>query len=66
MYFVTMSPATGRLVGLRMIPGKMKKFRVNHASRADAELLGRTLNREGKRLGTHVVSKEDNVLELRW
>jgi poly-gamma-glutamate synthesis protein (capsule biosynthesis protein) len=66
MYFVTMSPATGRLVGLRMIPTKMKKFRVNHASTADAEWLGRTLNREGKRLGTHVVSKEDNVLELRW
>jgi poly-gamma-glutamate synthesis protein (capsule biosynthesis protein) len=66
MYFVTMSPATGRLVGLRMIPTMMKKLRVSHASRADAEWLGHTLNREGKRLGTHVVSKKDNVLELRW
>ena len=66
MYFVTLSPATGRLASLRMIPTMMKKFRVNHASRADAEWLGRTLNREGKRFGTNVVSKEDNVLELRW
>jgi len=66
MFFVSMSPATGRLAGLRMIPAMMKKFRVNHASRAAAEWLGYTLNREGKHFGTSVVSKEDNVLELRW
>jgi len=66
MYFVTMSPATGSLAGLRMIPTRMKKFRVNRASRADVEWLGQMLNREGKPLGTRVVLKEDAVLDLRW
>jgi len=49
-----------------MIPTMMKKFRVNNASRTAAEWLGHTLNREGKYFGTSVLSKEDNVLELRW
>jgi poly-gamma-glutamate capsule biosynthesis protein CapA/YwtB (metallophosphatase superfamily) len=66
MYFLTMSPATGRLAGLRMIPTRMKKFRVNRALKADAEWLGQTLNREGKQFATRVVLKEDNALELRW
>ena len=66
MYFVTLSPATGRLTGLRMIPTRMKKFRVNRALHADAEWLGQTLNREGKAFGTRVVMKEDTVLDLRW
>ena len=66
MYFVTLSPATGRLAGLRMIPTTMRKFRVNRASRVDAEWLGQTLNREGKAFGTRVVFKENTVLDLRW
>ena len=66
MYFVTMSPAKGRLTGLCMIPTTMRKFRVNRASRVDAEWLGQTLNREGKAFGTRVVLKEDAVLDLHW
>jgi poly-gamma-glutamate synthesis protein (capsule biosynthesis protein) len=66
MYFVTMSSATGRLAGLRMIPTTMRKFRVNRASHVDAVWLGQTLNREGKPFGSRVVLKEDNVLDLSW
>jgi len=66
MYFVTLSPATGRLTGLRMIPTTMRKFRVARASRAAAEWLGQTLNREGKPFGARVVLQEDTALELRW
>ncbi len=66
MYFVTVSPATGRLTGLRMVPNVMKKFRVNRASRADAEWLMRTLNREGRPFGTRVEMGEDNSFALRW
>ncbi len=66
MYFVTMSPATGRLAGLRMIPTMMKKFRVNHAARAEAEWLRQTLDCEGKQFATCVETKGDKVLELRW
>lgn len=66
MYFVTLSPATGRLVGLRMIPTTMRKFRVNRASRVAAEWLGQTLNREGKPFGSRVVVQEETVLDLDW
>lgn len=66
MYFVTMSPATGRLAGLRMIPTRMKNFRVNRASPVDVEWLVHTLNREGKPFGTSVVLKEGAALDLRW
>jgi poly-gamma-glutamate synthesis protein (capsule biosynthesis protein) len=48
MYFVRMNPSTGKLAGLRMIPTQMRKFRVNRASRPDAEWLWETLNRKGK------------------
>ncbi len=66
MYFVRMDPSNGRLAGLRMIPTQMKKFRVNRSSRADAQWLRNTLNREGKTFGTSVQLEEDNALELRW
>lgn len=66
MYFVRMSPVTGRLADLHMIPTMMRKIRVTRASRAAAEWLGQTLNREGKAFGTRVVLKEDTVLDLRW
>jgi poly-gamma-glutamate capsule biosynthesis protein CapA/YwtB (metallophosphatase superfamily) len=66
MYFVAISPATGRLSSLRMIPTMMKRFRVIRASRVDAEWLRHTLNREGKHFGTRVEMGEDYSLELRW
>ncbi|MHC1698581.1 MAG: CapA family protein [Geobacteraceae bacterium] len=66
MYFVTISPATGKLVGLRLVPTVMRKFKVNRASSADAEWLGRTLNREGQDFATRVVLNEDTMLDLRW
>ncbi|HKZ16490.1 MAG TPA: CapA family protein [Geobacteraceae bacterium] len=66
MYFVRMNPSTGSLVGLRMIPTQMKKFRVNRASRPDAEWLWETLNREGKSFGSRVELDSDNALILQW
>lgn len=66
MYFLLVGPATGGLRGLRMYPMQMKEFRVNRASRADAEWLRDMLNREGKRFGTEVNIAEDSTLELLW
>jgi poly-gamma-glutamate synthesis protein (capsule biosynthesis protein) len=66
MYFVNMYPLTGELVRLRMTPTRIKRFRVNRASRAEAFWLRDTLNREGKRLGTRVELDEDNTLTLQW
>lgn len=66
MYFVSIDPSTGNLVSLRMVPTRIRRFRVNRASRADALWLKDTLNREGKRFRTSVELKDNNTLELRW
>jgi poly-gamma-glutamate synthesis protein (capsule biosynthesis protein) len=66
MYFASMDPATGRLVGLQMTPMRIRHFKVNKASRDEARWLADVLNREGKRLGTKVHLNENNVLTLQW
>jgi len=66
MYFVRIDPALGSLAGLRLVPMQMKKFRLNRASRADAEWLRDTLSREGERFGTRAELAVDGTLELRW
>jgi poly-gamma-glutamate synthesis protein (capsule biosynthesis protein) len=66
MYFVRMDVTSGKLAELRMKPMQMRKFRLNRASRQDAEWLGKTLDREGRTLGTRAELGEDNTLLLRW
>jgi len=46
MYFVSVDPATGKLVQLQMTPMQIKHFKVNRASSADALWLRDLLNRE--------------------
>jgi poly-gamma-glutamate capsule biosynthesis protein CapA/YwtB (metallophosphatase superfamily) len=66
MYFVTVNAETGKLVELQMTPTRMRRFRVNRASREDAIWLRDTLTREGERFGTRAELREDLRLELRW
>jgi poly-gamma-glutamate capsule biosynthesis protein CapA/YwtB (metallophosphatase superfamily) len=66
MYFVSISPSSGCLSGLRMMPTQMRKFRVNRASMTDAEWLRLTLNREGRNFGTRVELDRDYALKLHW
>ena len=66
IYLVEMEPASGRLTGLTMWPTRIIHFRVNHASKGEAAWLMETLNREGKRFGTHVKKGVDDTLILRW
>ncbi|HEY6007085.1 MAG TPA: CapA family protein [Geobacteraceae bacterium] len=66
MYFAQMEAASGKLVGLRMVPTRMGRFRVNRASEQDVLWLRNTLNREGTRFGTGVDAGRDNTLVLRW
>ncbi len=66
MYFLTMAPATGTLVGCEMRPLQIRNFRLNHVSREDAHWLRDILNREGKGLGTGVTLGDDNTLRLVW
>lgn len=66
MYFLTMNPATGKLLQLQMTPTQIKYFRVNRASGDDALWLTETLNGEGRRLATSVRLDEENRLTLFW
>ena len=66
MYFVSMEPASGGLVELRMIPMQIKHFRLNHASKEDMTWLSETLNREGAQFGSRAEWGADNSLDLRW
>lgn len=66
MYLVSSDPQTGRLLELRMVPTRIRKFRIQRASREEREWLQKTLNREGKPLGTSVELTDDGDFLLRW
>ena len=66
MYFVRMDAASGRLVGLRMMPLQMRRFQLHRATLRDARWLEGTLTNEGRRFGTRVESAADGALLLRW
>lgn len=66
MYFVSVDPLTGTLVDLQMTPMRIKQFRLNRASGADAQWLRVTLSREGEKFGTRLGLNEDNTLKLYW
>jgi poly-gamma-glutamate synthesis protein (capsule biosynthesis protein) len=66
MYFATVYPSTGKLLGLKMTPTKIRRFKVIRASNVDTLWLKDTLNREGASFGTNVIVSEDNRLTLQW
>lgn len=66
MYFPTLKVDDGTLVSLEMVPLRIGNMRLNRASRADAEWLAATLERESRSLGTHVRLGADNLLRLAW
>ncbi len=66
MYFATVYPSTGKLLGLQMTPTKIRRFKVIRASNADTLWLKDTLNREGASFGTNAIVSEDNRLTLQW
>jgi len=66
MYFATIEPSSGKLLGLRMTPTQVRNFRVNRASSNDARWLTDILNREGRKFGTRVTLDEKGALTLEW
>jgi poly-gamma-glutamate capsule biosynthesis protein CapA/YwtB (metallophosphatase superfamily) len=66
MYFPTVDAASGRLLGLRLAPTQVRRFRVNRAPPGDAAWLENTLDREGAALGTGVTMTADGCFELHW
>lgn len=64
MYFATVNASNGKLVGLQMTPTRIRRFKVNRASSADAAWLENTLNREGASFGTRVKLENNGRLTL--
>lgn len=65
-YFATLDAASGRLARLEMTPFRTRRFRLERPARADAEWLQRTLDREGRLLGTRVERAPKDALVLAW
>ena len=55
-----------RLIGMKMVPTTVRRFRIERAGRTEAEWLREMLNREGEKFGTRVELTSEGVLELRW
>jgi poly-gamma-glutamate synthesis protein (capsule biosynthesis protein) len=66
MYFVTVEPATGRLLRLKMTPMQISRFRLNRPSSKDLLWLRDVLNRESTLFGARVPLSDDKGLELGW
>jgi poly-gamma-glutamate synthesis protein (capsule biosynthesis protein) len=66
MYFATVEPSTGKLLGLQMTPTQIRRFKIIRASNVDTLWLKDTINREGTTFGTKAKVTEENRLTLRW
>jgi poly-gamma-glutamate capsule biosynthesis protein CapA/YwtB (metallophosphatase superfamily) len=66
LYFVTIDPATGKLLRMAMIPMQVRRFRLGRAKASDARWLADMLGREGKDFGTAVKLTPEQQLLLRW
>ena len=66
MYFPECDPATGRLLAMRAVPMRLRRFRLERAPADGVAWLRRTLDREGKALGTRVAADADGTLSLGW
>lgn len=66
MYFPTVDAASGALIGLRLAPMRIRRFRLNHADRSDAGWLRDLLNRENLGRDARVHLRHDGVLGVDW
>jgi poly-gamma-glutamate synthesis protein (capsule biosynthesis protein) len=64
MYFPSVDPATGRLVGLHLTPLRIRKLRLNRATMEEARWLCDTLNRISDGRGVRLALQATGSLEL--
>ncbi|MER6826479.1 CapA family protein [Streptosporangium sp. NPDC000563] len=65
LYFASVEPGSGHLTGLRMVPLRARRMRLQHASEEDSEWLRRVLDRVGRNFGSRVDLEPDGALVLR-
>ncbi len=66
MYFPRLDRASGRLLSFEMVPMRIRRFRLERASSADARWLAETLDRESAPFGCAVELSAEKTLILRW
>jgi poly-gamma-glutamate synthesis protein (capsule biosynthesis protein) len=66
LYMPRLAVPSGALTSLTMRPFRVRNFRLNDPSAAEATWLQATLDRESKQLGTRVVSETGNPLSAVW
>jgi poly-gamma-glutamate capsule biosynthesis protein CapA/YwtB (metallophosphatase superfamily) len=66
IYLARVDPLLGRLAEVRLIPVRVRRFRLNRASEADAKWLRDLLNQLGAPFGTHVQLEADTSMTVRW
>jgi poly-gamma-glutamate capsule biosynthesis protein CapA/YwtB (metallophosphatase superfamily) len=64
MYLPVMNATTGRLLQFTLIPTQIRHFRIQRASPEGVSWLLATLNREGRKLGSHVEYLANSEFEL--
>jgi poly-gamma-glutamate synthesis protein (capsule biosynthesis protein) len=65
LYFASLTPGTGTLQALRMVPMRAQKMRLRHASPADSRWLAATLSRISGGFGSQIEHQPDGTLLLR-
>ncbi len=65
MYFPAFDSASGDLVGLELKPLRMRRFRLDPASKAEVEWMRRMFDRESNALGGRFALHPDGTLTLR-
>src|SRR5438105_4266609 len=65
MYLVELHSRSGELMSVRLVPMRMRRFRLEHASAADANLLCDLLNRLGAPFGTEVQLANEKGITLK-
>jgi poly-gamma-glutamate synthesis protein (capsule biosynthesis protein) len=66
MYLIELDSDSGELTNARLVPMRMRRFRLERASVGDSKWLCSLLNELGTRFGTAATLQEDSSLLLEW
>jgi poly-gamma-glutamate capsule biosynthesis protein CapA/YwtB (metallophosphatase superfamily) len=66
MYLIEIDSHNGELIMARLVPMRMRRFRLEHASAGDAEWLCKLLNELGAQFSTGARLEDDDSFRLEW
>jgi len=66
MYLIELDSCGGELTAARLVPMRMRRFRLERASTADAKWMCNLLNQQGKPFATQTRLDNDDRLTLHW